>query len=115
MPEGLLDLFKFCILQGPNAALIEYITTAVAFGTFLPSNFNPICPIFRTYLPRCIVDVLVFSIIFIRAKIRGSNGYQGIPSLWKVILRDATLYFMIMMVVQLVSIIYIFGAPVGST
>ena len=110
-----MNLFRLCVASGVKAGVIQYIATTVSFGTSSPSNFNPTCPVSRTYPPRGIVDVLVFLIIAIRAKRHGTHRYRGIPSLWKVILRDATLYFMTLMFVQLLSVIFLFGAPVGDT
>lgn len=65
--------------------------------------------------PHCnIVDLLAFSIIFFAAKRSGPDGYQGIPSILDIILRDATLYFISVFICQSVLEFFLLLAPVGD-
>jgi len=57
------------------------------------------------------IDVIAFLIILVAAK---GRGYPGIPSILDAILRDATLYFMLIFFVHFLSQLFLFFAPVGS-
>ena len=43
------------------------------------------------------------------------NRYLGVPSILDTILRDATVYFMLMFAIQLSFQLFLFFAPVGDT
>lgn len=43
------------------------------------------------------------------------NGYPGIPSILDALVKDATLYFMLIFSVHFVSLLFLFVTPVGGT
>lgn len=57
----------------------------------------------RPSLCRGIVDVFAFVIILLAARSRGRGGYPGVPSIMDTVLRDATMYFMLMFLGQIMS------------
>ena len=58
------------------------------------------------------IDVFAFLIILLAARASGGVRYPGILSLLGVIVHDATLYFLVMLVNQLVLWMFLFFAPV---
>lgn len=68
----------------------------------------------RTF-PRCgIIDLITFLIIAITAGRSKTKDFPGLPNILKAILRDATVYFLLMVIAQLVLFFFLFLAPVGD-
>lgn len=59
-------------------------------------------------------DILAFSIILLTAKKLEAYTYPGISTLLDAILRDATLYFLLMFGCQVLLVLFLFFAPVGD-
>lgn len=82
-----LDPFKFCLPESWKAGELLFINITVAF------------------------DILAFlSIVIAAAKPRNSR-FPGIPSILDVILRDATVYFIIVFLLQILGDVLILSAP----
>lgn len=65
-------------------------------------------------LCRGIADLLAFLTILVTAKRYGATLHSTIPTIMDVILRDATLYFLFILVFQLLLESFLFAAPVGD-
>ena len=61
-----------------------------------------------------VVDLFVFITILVTARASVTSRYPGIPNILDVILRDATLYFLLIVASQLVLFFFLFFAPVGG-
>ena len=57
------------------------------------------------FLPFYITDISAFSILYIRAKRDLPPNFAGITNILKVILRDGTVYFMVIFCIQLSSLV----------
>ena len=66
-------------------------------------------------LCRDVIDLLVFLTTVVTAWRARANAYPGVPSLLETILRDATLYFVVIFGCQLTVEMFSFFAPVGGT
>ena len=66
----------------------------------------------RTHLRCRIVDLFVFLIILVTARGPRTSRFPGIPSILDAILRDATVYFLLIVASQLVLFFFVFLAPV---
>jgi choline-glycine betaine transporter len=70
---------------------------------------------YLTLLPHCdTVDISAFLIILVTAKRQGRNRHPGISSILDTILREATLYFLLMFASQFLFVMFLFFAPVGD-
>ncbi|KAF9648019.1 hypothetical protein BDM02DRAFT_3187465 [Thelephora ganbajun] len=87
VPEIDLDPFKVCFCKRWRLGEILFNNFMIAF------------------------DLLVFVIIFATAKRRGMTRYPGIPTLLDTILRDATLYFILISTGQVLFEMFLFFAP----
>ena len=63
---------------------------------------------------RGVTDILAFAIIAYRIKKELPTRSLGITTLWNVILRDATLYFVVITFTQFFSLLFMFTTPVGG-
>ena len=61
-----------------------------------------------------VIDIVAFLIILITARRSRVARYPGMPTILDTILRDATHYFVLMFIVQLVSVLFDLFAPVGG-
>jgi len=84
LPNINLDVFKLCIYDQWRLGQYLFVNIAVAF------------------------DVLAFSIIFFTARKFGSTRFPGIRSLFDILLRDATRYFVLMFLCQFLSQLFLF-------
>jgi len=50
----------------------------------------------------------------IKARVSGTNRFPGIPNILDVVLRDATLYFLLIFAFQLILFFFLLFAPVGD-
>ena len=66
----------------------------------------------RTHLHCGIADIFVFLIILFTARGPRTRRFPGIPSILDAILRDATVYFLLIVASQLVLFFFVFLAPV---
>ena len=65
--------------------------------------------------PRCgIVDIFAFLIIVVTARRLRTNRHPDMPSVLDSILRDATIYFMVIFASQFLFLLFRFFAPVGD-
>jgi len=65
-------------------------------------------------VPRTTLDLLAFSAILVTVWRTRVNAYPGIPSLLGTIIRDATLYFIVIFGCQVLVVLFSFVAPVGD-
>ncbi|KAF9648039.1 hypothetical protein BDM02DRAFT_3116114 [Thelephora ganbajun] len=118
VPEIDLDPFKVCLFKRWPLGDILFNNFMIAFGTLSSSNLqhNLTARALMHLIPlrRGIAELLTFVIIFVTAKRRGMTRYPGVPTLLDTILRDATLYFIFMFVVQGLLEMFLFFAPVGD-
>ncbi|KAF9648024.1 hypothetical protein BDM02DRAFT_3129359 [Thelephora ganbajun] len=89
VPEIDLDAFEVCFSKRWRPGEILFNNLMIAF------------------------DLLAFVIIFVTAKRRGSARHPGIPSILDTILRDATLYFILIFAGQVLFEMFLFFAPEG--
>ena len=68
----------------------------------------------RTPLRCGITDLSTFLIILVTARGPRTSRYPGIPNILDVILRDATIYVLLIVASQLVFLLFLFFAPVGG-
>ena len=118
LPAIDLDPFKFCVSQSWKFGELVFINIAVAFGASLTSDVvSPrVClrasrSVFLT--PWTPVDVLAFLSILIATKKPRHPRYPGIPSLLDAILRDATIYFILIVLCQVLFDVFVAFAPVS--
>ena len=64
---------------------------------------------------RGLVDLVAFLMVLVRTKRSRTNRYPGIPNILDAILRDATVYFLVIFISQLIFQLFVFVAPVSST
>ncbi|KAF9652176.1 hypothetical protein BDM02DRAFT_3109597, partial [Thelephora ganbajun] len=82
-----LDVFKICFIKRWRRGELVFANLAIAF------------------------DILAFITIFVTARRPGVNRYPGIPSILDTILRDATVYFILMFFSQFLYQVLYFVAP----
>ena len=116
LPEIDLDVFKICIYRRWKVGELMYYSLAVLFGAFQFPCLRAYC--YRTSGPqvtrRTAADFLAFSIIALAARRTRMNEYEGIPSILKTILRDGTQYFILIFSAHVLSMLFLFFAPVGG-
>ena len=78
-------------------------------------SFHP-TPTFRTpgFLTRYVTDSSAFLILLVRARRNLPPRFSGITSLLRVILRDGTLYFMVIFSIQFCSLLVLFVTTVSG-
>jgi len=84
LPDINLDPFKVCVFQPSKLEELVFVNAGVAF------------------------DALAFLMIFMAAK---KPRYPGVPSILDAILRDATIYFLLMFSCQIITDFFIIFAP----
>ena len=62
---------------------------------------------------RDILDLFTFVIIFFAAKGRGARRHPGIPTILDTIFRDATIYFVVMFLCQILAEVFSLVNAVG--
>ncbi|KAF9643257.1 hypothetical protein BDM02DRAFT_1545403 [Thelephora ganbajun] len=88
VPEINLDAYRICFFKRWRFGELSFTITTVAF------------------------DLAAFLVILVTARGVRTSRYPGIPSILGVVLRDATVYFMLMFACQLVLLLFLFLAPV---
>ena len=63
---------------------------------------------------RDVVDIIAFSILIFSVKRELPASSLGITTLWNIILRDGTVYFVIVFLIQLFALLFLFTGPVGG-
>ena len=121
LPEINLDAYKVCLPPRWRPGELSFAGISVTFGTPLPSdsqhNFTfGVLMHFASRAPLLcgIIDLLTFLIIFTTARGSRARRLPGIPSILDVIARDATIYFLLIAVAQLVLFLFLFFAPVSD-
>jgi len=118
-PEINLDVYNICRHRWP--AVVAFSSVSVAFGTSLSisSDFrrefaSGALMSFVSRAPLCcsIADLFTFLIILVTARGPRTNRFPGIPTILDAILRDATIYVLVMAAAQLLFLFSLF-APVG--
>ena len=71
---------------------------------------------FTSHAPLCcgIADLFTFLIILVTARGPRTSRFPGIPTILDVILRDTTIYFLVMAAAQLLLLFSTIFAPVGD-
>ena len=124
LPEINLDAFKICIYKRWRLGELVYYNMAMFFGVFSSSDFHGcylsfdfgilIHLAFNGRLHCCIADVLAFSIIAVTARRSRMFEYPTMPSILKIILRDATHYFVLIVSAHFLSTLFLFVLPVSG-
>lgn len=120
LPDIDLDPFKICIYRRWKVGELIYYALAMLFGTSsLLSFYSAIIPprrfTFNISMRHPITDFLAFSFIAFTAWRSGMYEYPTMPSLLKTIFRDATRYFILIFSAHILSMLFIFFAPVSGT
>jgi hypothetical protein len=120
LPKINLDAYKSCFPPRSRSREVAFAGISVTFGMPLPSGFQHnftlgflMHPASRTL--GCGIDLIAFLIILVTAggSIR-TGRFPGIPDILDAILRDATVYFLLIFASQLVLFLFLFLAPVGD-
>jgi hypothetical protein len=61
-----------------------------------------------------ITDVLAFLIIVFGVRRGLAARSLGITTLWSIILRDSTIYFVVVLLIQFFDLLFLFTGPVGG-
>jgi len=111
LPDLPLDAFKLCAFNRWRPGEIINTTFSLVYGVFCSSSFC--IPIAAT---KCLFvkDAVAFSIIVYSMKWRGLTRAQGVPSLLDKIVRDATMYFVVIFTSHLLLVFFEFFAPVSD-
>ena len=119
LPEIDLDAYRVCVPPKFRPGEVTFTSISFVFGTLLPSDLRDnsdlriLIHFMSRIYPRCgVADLLTFSIIFITARGPRTSRFPGIPTLLDAILRDATVYFLLIVASQLVLFFFVFLAPV---
>ena len=115
-----LDPFKLCSYKVWDAEEIVYYSLAMLFGTFSPPNLHLYDPTLGMLMlsdasHRDTVEGIAFLIIVVIAVRSRLGGYISIPSILTAILRDATLYFLVVFSFHVLSMLFLFLTPVGGS
>ena len=117
LPEINLDAYKGCLYERWRLGEFVFASQTTIFGTSEPLLKHPAQPsnAFRpVHFPQwAIADVFAFSVIFIVAR-RPRIRHPRIPSLLDIILRDATVYFMVIFALQMCFLLFLCFAPVSD-
>jgi len=114
-----LNVYKACIAPKFRPGELGFSAISVTFGTPSPPDFQHnftlgvlIHFMSRTPLYCGIIDLLAFLIILVTARGPRTSRFPGIPSILDAILRDATVYFLLIFASQLVLLFFLYFAPV---
>ena len=108
LPEEILNLFRFCTHGQWKPAVLAYTIVVLAFGAYSPSNFD-----IQSSKNSYVIDILAFLTVVFTARREMPPTSWGMRSLWTVILRDATLYFMIISSIQFCALLFLFVTTVS--
>ena len=119
LPEIDLDVYRVCIPPKFRPGEVTFTSISFVFGTLLPSDLrdNSTLGVLMYFMSRIhprygIVDLLTFMIILVTARGPRTGRFPGISTLLDAILRDATVYFLLIVASQLVLFFFVFLAPV---
>jgi len=120
LPDINLDAYKICFPPRWRPGELTFTSISVTFGAFLPSDFRRnltsgvlIYFISRAPLRYGIIDFSTFLIILVTAGGRRTGRFLGISKILDAIVRDATVYFLLIVTSQLIFYFFLFLAPVG--
>ena len=120
-PQVNLALYNICIPQEQRPAELAFNSVSVAFGAPLPSDFQRDFTLgalmfFASHVPLYwgMTDILMFLIILATAKGPSTSRFPGVPTILDAILRDTTLYFLVMVAVQFLLFFSSLFAPVSD-
>jgi hypothetical protein len=107
LPEINIDAFRICIYERWKLGELIFTNLVIAFGK--SSIFN-----LRYDLTPChgVIDFFTFLVILTSTRRRETSRFPGIPSILDAILRDATVYYALVFVCQLVFEFFLLFAPV---
>ena len=118
-PEMNLDVYNVCIPPDRRPAMVAFSGVSIAFGVPLPSDFQReftfgTLMFFASRAPLWCdtADLFTFLITFITARGPRMSRSPGIPTIPDAILRDATIYFLVMAAAQLLLLVSTLFAPV---
>ena len=121
LPEINLDAYKVCLPPRWRPGELTFTSISVTFGTslFSDSQHNFTLEVLtqsssRTPLRCDAVDLLTFLIILAAARESRTDRSLGIPNILGVVLRDATIYFLLIVASQFLLFFFLFFAPVGD-
>ena len=119
-PEMNLDVYV-SIPRERWLAVVAFSSVSLAFRAPLPSSFQREFTLgalmsFAYCAALCcgIVDLFTFLIILATARGPRASRFSGIPTISDAILRDATIYFLVMAPPQLLLLVSTLFAPVGD-
>ena len=119
LPEIDLDAYRVCVPPKFRPGELTFTSISLVFGTLLPSDLRDnftlgVLMYFmsRTHIRCGIADLFVFLIILFTTRGPRTSRFPGIPSILDAILRDATVYFLLIVASQLVLFFFVFLAPV---
>ena len=119
-PDINLDIFKVCLPRRWPPGEIAFSSIPVVFGTPSPLEFqhNSTSGVLTHFTSRTpllcdAIDVSAFLMIFFAARGRMA-AFPGIPNILGTVLRDATIYFLLIFVLQFVLLMFLLFAPVSD-
>jgi len=115
LPDINLDAFRTCFPPRWRPGEVTFTSISVAFGAFLPFYFqrNLTFGVLMYFTPRGTIDFLTFLIILATAGGQRMNRSLGISKILDALVRDATVYFLLIVASQLVLYFFLFLAPVS--
>ena len=119
-PPGMnLDVHNACIPWDRRPAVFAFSSVSVALTTRLPALIYLGSPdVLRVSRPSVlcdIADLFTFLIIFVAARVPRTSRFPSIPTILDAILRDATVYFLVMAAAQLsLKLFSTLFSPVGG-
>jgi len=111
LPDLPLDVFELCIFNRWRPGEITNTVLSLVYGVFCSLSLG--IPIAATDHP-FVKDAVAFSIIVYSMKWRGVTRAHGVPSLLDKIVRDATVYFVVIFTSHLLLLLFEFFAPVSD-
>ena len=111
LPNLPLDVFRLCVFNRWRPGEIINTALSLVYGVFCSSFLGiPIAATDHIFVK----DTVAFSIIVYSTKWRGLTRARGVPSLLDKIVRDATLYFVVIFTSHLLLVLFEFFAPVSD-
>ena len=111
LPAEISDPFRVCGRGQWKPGSLSYITISLAFGALSPSNFY----LRSSRISRVLVtDTSAYLILLIKARRELRPRFLGITDIWGVMLRDGTVYFMVIFCIQLCTLVLPHITTVGG-
>ena len=111
LPDLPLDVFKLCSFNRWRPGEIINTALSLVYGVFYSSS---LCIPTAATNHLFVKDAVAFSIILYSMKWRGRTRAHGVPSLLDKIVRDATMYFVVIFTSHLLLVFFEFFAPVSD-